>query len=692
MDSQNETRGISHPESDTIEISIDQPSQQKANSFTFLNVTDRQQDFKIKDTSSESSIAKKDLITSVDIDNSKSDGSQINHISDNQLSSATTNVDIELFDATMEDSVISKELDTLPSSNGKSINKGIYDGYKDVDHSIENHFTAASKSGDNELLDESVENSLADKDCDTTVMNNDNAVNIEICDSDKVILNSEKQCTTEPNNDFDMLVQNCEGIKDCDAMLMNACNASNKEIHSGVELTYNSVNQCSTTPCNVGTSALLDGPMGNSVFNEDLDATAIYPRLNANPRTDIHDGKVDYNSDNQCTTEVSNVDIELVDEPMDCVVTKDLDVIVMNNGNATTEEIHDDNKSNHIANKQPTTEATISDDIKLLDEPMEEGSIVINDLDAAGLENCVNRDSDATAINTTNNIATSGEIHGDDKLSNDAVEEFPTVITNNKNFVIRKDPNGTAINNGKPMKKEERDGHSGVQCEMAAASTDNGMEDQRNSANKIQSLQLSNEITTTNNNLPIEDERKENSQTFNNQSPTAATKKSAIQEHQSKQHSHNLHDNESSTKPPRKRPYKCKVCGKTFDRGHRFDRHARTHTKGAITCHICGKIFAGKASLASHMYIHSGTKSHQCKTCGKCFTQAGNLQVHERVHTGIKPYKCDICGKDFSQIGNLRAHIRIHTGDMPYRCKLCEGKFRQLSHLISHEKNFHNLK
>jgi len=166
-------------------------------------------------------------------------------------------------------------------------------------------------------------------------------------------------------------------------------------------------------------------------------------------------------------------------------------------------------------------------------------------------------------------------------------------------------------------------------------------------------------------------------------------------------------------RPAVKRPYKCKVCGKAFSRGCRFDQHALIHTgvepyksqsygkaftsQGDLKvherihtdvkpyqCKTCGKEFNGQDTLKVHERIHTGAKSYQCKTCGKVFAQLGNLQIHERVHTGVRPYECTTCGKTFSQLGNLQAHERIHTGVKPYRCKTCGKTFVQLSSLKAH--------
>uniref|UniRef100_A0A1I7W3D7 C2H2-type domain-containing protein n=1 Tax=Loa loa TaxID=7209 RepID=A0A1I7W3D7_LOALO len=43
---------------------------------------------------------------------------------------------------------------------------------------------------------------------------------------------------------------------------------------------------------------------------------------------------------------------------------------------------------------------------------------------------------------------------------------------------------------------------------------------------------------------------------------------------------------------------------------------------------------------------HTGEKRFKCKTCGKGFDKPSNMKKHARIHTGDKPYKCETCGKN----------------------------------------------
>lgn len=73
--------------------------------------------------------------------------------------------------------------------------------------------------------------------------------------------------------------------------------------------------------------------------------------------------------------------------------------------------------------------------------------------------------------------------------------------------------------------------------------------------------------------------------------------------------------------------YKCELCGKKFNKQHRYDGHMRKH---------------------------QGLKQWQCEHCEKGFNKYASLKTHiETYHfdaaSGQPEYICDDCGKIYVQ-------------------------------------------
>nr|XP_054596199.1 zinc finger protein 771 isoform X1 [Nothobranchius furzeri] len=135
----------------------------------------------------------------------------------------------------------------------------------------------------------------------------------------------------------------------------------------------------------------------------------------------------------------------------------------------------------------------------------------------------------------------------------------------------------------------------------------------------------------------------------------------------------------------RKKPFLCKICGKSFSHNCFFIHHMRTHTgEKPFPCVTCGKRFSQKSNLTKHMRTHTFEKPFVCETCGKRFSQSCHLTLHKRTHTLEKPFACEICGKLFSRSDRLTDHMRTHTGEKPFPCVICGRRFRKSSALRLH--------
>ncbi|XP_057575714.1 zinc finger protein 550 isoform X1 [Hippopotamus amphibius kiboko] len=131
--------------------------------------------------------------------------------------------------------------------------------------------------------------------------------------------------------------------------------------------------------------------------------------------------------------------------------------------------------------------------------------------------------------------------------------------------------------------------------------------------------------------------------------------------------------------------YRCKQCGKGFNRKWYLVRHQRIHTgMKPYECNACGKAFSQSSTLIRHYLIHTGEKPYKCVECGKAFKRRSYLLQHRPVHTGEKPYECSQCRKAFTHRSTFIRHNRTHTGEKPFECKECEKSFSNRAHLIQH--------
>ncbi|KAJ8667999.1 hypothetical protein QAD02_009662 [Eretmocerus hayati] len=123
--------------------------------------------------------------------------------------------------------------------------------------------------------------------------------------------------------------------------------------------------------------------------------------------------------------------------------------------------------------------------------------------------------------------------------------------------------------------------------------------------------------------------------------------------------------------------FECNFCSKSFHRRSCLNKHLKSHSdERPMACSICSDRFKNNRNLNDHMLRkHGGERSHSCDCCGKCFAVKQDLKTHMRVHSNDNLFSCELCHRKFRRKSSLRLHIRIHTGEKPYPCEICGKGF-----------------
>ncbi|VVD05887.1 unnamed protein product, partial [Leptidea sinapis] len=134
------------------------------------------------------------------------------------------------------------------------------------------------------------------------------------------------------------------------------------------------------------------------------------------------------------------------------------------------------------------------------------------------------------------------------------------------------------------------------------------------------------------------------------------------------------------------RPYRCHECKMAFTLKHHLVTHSRVHSRDRpFICGECGRGFPLKRHLVTHTKYHAGERPYVCNECGESFAQKEHLVMHSRFHGSLSPFVCPDCGLAFARKFQLVNHGRVH-GRVPHACPVCGKEFLQKRTLVAHLK------
>ncbi len=146
--------------------------------------------------------------------------------------------------------------------------------------------------------------------------------------------------------------------------------------------------------------------------------------------------------------------------------------------------------------------------------------------------------------------------------------------------------------------------------------------------------------------------------------------------------------------------FKCKFCNKRFGSNNALRQHMvkckpdiisdAKYAEKLFPCGKCHRVFTRKATLVSHMNLHTG--QFQCEKCKKCFSTPFTCQRHvaegkclgEEEGDAQGRFSCSMCDKSYTHHWQLNLHIARDHSEGVLCCNMCTKSFVKKEALLKH--------
>jgi KRAB domain-containing zinc finger protein len=112
-----------------------------------------------------------------------------------------------------------------------------------------------------------------------------------------------------------------------------------------------------------------------------------------------------------------------------------------------------------------------------------------------------------------------------------------------------------------------------------------------------------------------------------------------------------------------------------------------------LVCNICGLVLKTKSKALLEQHIqssHQGLKNWTCELCGKTYATKSALETHVGITHENKRFACNQCGKVVKSVSTLRSHVAsVHDKNIEYQCQMCEHKTFSKCALRVHIRGLH---